>query len=366
MVVMVTDKLERGGERQMVWSTPTTVQTLQVGGHGCWGGLQICWEHGWSVENCPRQYGLVASCSKSWKLETVFEMWKEPCIDGPGCLGDPSASGMTGTIAVAVWLTEKRVERERFGEHLLLLSRFQANWDIAVMQSWYSAGYGWLGSYGSWYGKRRGSWNGKSEVCSDVDWFCLTGGTKVLSWNVAGVVFMSLTSSVADLEPGMTDCFHVGDLILGPQMTDDLNDFLSVRATHLTVTNTWMNTHTGLILHADPVLRFNSDLCGENGKTSVQMQWVIERMVCGRVGWIQNNAKIGKQAGKLLVNMLTPMTFERALMVPSWMASMVAPMASMVASIRWRRWLRWWLRWRQWLRWWLRWTRWWLRDKAKK
>ena len=123
----------------------------------------------------------------------------------------------------------------------------------------------------------------------------------------------------ADLEPGMTDCFYVGVLILGLQMTDDLNDFLTVRATHLTVTNTWMNTHTGLILHADPVLWFNSDLCGGNGKKSVQMQWVIERMACGRVGWIQNNAEIGKQAGKLLVNMLTPMTFERALLVPSWM-----------------------------------------------
>ena len=36
MVEMETDKLERGGERQMVWSTPTTVQNLQVGGHGCW------------------------------------------------------------------------------------------------------------------------------------------------------------------------------------------------------------------------------------------------------------------------------------------------------------------------------------------
>ena len=76
------------------------------------------------------------------------EMWKEPCIDGPGCLGDPSASGMTGTTAVVAWLTERRIVRERFGEHLLLLSRYQTHCDIAVMLSWYSAGYGWLGSYG--------------------------------------------------------------------------------------------------------------------------------------------------------------------------------------------------------------------------
>ena len=84
---------------------------------------------------------------------------------------------------------------------------------------------------------------------------------------------MSLISSVEDLEPGMTDCFHVGELILGPQMTDDLNDFLSARAAHLTVTNTWMNTHTELILHADPVLWFNSALCGE-----------MERQVCNCSG----------------------------------------------------------------------------------
>ena len=51
--------------------------------------------------------GVVAFCSKPWKLEAIFEMWKKPCIDGPGCLGDPSASGMTGTNAVVAWLTER-------------------------------------------------------------------------------------------------------------------------------------------------------------------------------------------------------------------------------------------------------------------
>ena len=46
------------------------------------------------------------------------------------------------------------------------------------MSSWYSAaGYGWSGSYGSWYGRRRGSWGGKSEVRSDVEWFCQKCGT---------------------------------------------------------------------------------------------------------------------------------------------------------------------------------------------
>ena len=34
MVAMQTAQLERGGERQLVWPTPTTVQNLQVGGQG--------------------------------------------------------------------------------------------------------------------------------------------------------------------------------------------------------------------------------------------------------------------------------------------------------------------------------------------
>ena len=69
---------------------------------------------------------------------------------------------------------------------------------------------------------------------------------------MAGFVFVSLISNVVDLEPGMTDCFHVGELILGLQLTDDLNDLMSASAAHLTVTYTWMNTHTELKLPADP------------------------------------------------------------------------------------------------------------------
>ena len=102
MVEMETDKLERGGERTNgLVHTPQTVQNLQVGGHGCWGGP-------------PNLLGTRMVCRKRCKttrvgcilLKTVegwkqfSEMWKEPCIDGPGCLEDPSASGMTGTNAV--------------------------------------------------------------------------------------------------------------------------------------------------------------------------------------------------------------------------------------------------------------------------
>ena len=157
--------------------------------------------------------GWLLSAQNPWKLEAIFEMWKDPCIDGPGCLGDPRASGTVGTDAGAYVLVVKGYGRERFGVHLLPLSRCQANWDIAVMLSWYSAGYGWLGSYGSWYGSRRGRWLGNAE---DV-WFCLTCrmalqrcGTKVLSWNVAGDVFVSLVSIVEDLKAWNDRLFPCG------------------------------------------------------------------------------------------------------------------------------------------------------------
>ena len=46
------------------------------------------------------------------------------------------------------------------------------------MSSWYSAaGYGWSGPRGSWYGRRHGSWGGKSEVRSEVERFCQKCGT---------------------------------------------------------------------------------------------------------------------------------------------------------------------------------------------
>ena len=150
MVEMETTSLERSGERQMVWPTPTAIQHLPVGGHGCWGSVQVHWKCMRFVGSCPRKHGLVASCSKPWKLETVFEMWKEPSIDLPRCPGDPCASGMTGTNAGATWSTRERTVR------------------------WYRGGYDWLDSYGSGYGRRRGVQNGSLEKgCESVELECV-------------------------------------------------------------------------------------------------------------------------------------------------------------------------------------------------
>ena len=152
MVEMETAPLERCGERQMVWPTPTKVQNLQVGGQGCWGSFQIhC------VGICPGQHGLVASCSKSWKLETVFQMWKEPCIDGPGCLGGPMCVRHDWD-GCRCYLVDREKKRERkvwraLGTPLFCIKRIVK---IALMSSGYRAGYGWPDSYGRGYGRRRG------------------------------------------------------------------------------------------------------------------------------------------------------------------------------------------------------------------
>ena len=222
--------------------------------------------------------------------------------------------------------------RERVGEYLPPLSRYQANYDIAVMLSWYSIGYGWLGSSGSWY-ERRGSWGGQSEERSDVEWFCWKCGTKVLRWNVAGGVFLSLISSVGDLNPGMTDFVHVGELILRPQLTDDLNDFMSASAAHVKVTNTWANTHTELTLPTVSVVWFTTALCEDFDRKIVQMLWMLKQMECGRAGLVQDDIRARMKEDESLVALRAPMTSTVASMMASMGASLVAPMASLVASM---------------------------------
>ena len=154
---------------------------------------------------------------------------------------------------------------------------------------------------------------------------------------MAGDVYLSLISSVGDQNPGMSDFLHVGELILIPQLTDDLNDFMSASAAHMTVTNTWMNTHTELELPTVPVVWFNTFLCDGKVKTIVQKLWVIEQMDCGRAGLVQDDAEARMKAGESLVDLTALMTSTVASMVASWVdpmeASLVAPMASMVASM---------------------------------
>ena len=162
-------------------------------------------------------------------------------------------------------------------------------------------------------------------------------GTEVFRWNVAGGGFLLLISNAVDLNPGMTEFFLVGELIPRPQLIDDLNDSTSASAVHMTVTNTWMNTHTELEFPTVLVFWFSTDLCDDNGKAIVQKLWVIEQMNCGRAGLVQDDIRASMKARESLVDLMAPMTSTVASMVASLVApmeaSLVAPMASMVAPI---------------------------------
>ena len=150
---------------------------------------------------------------------------------------------------------------------------------------------------------------------------------------MAGDVFLSLVSSVGDLIPGMTDFFHVGELILRLQLTDDLNDFTSASAAHMTVTNTWMNTHSELEFPIVPVVWFNSVLCDDNGKTVVQKLWVIEQMDCGRAGLVQDDIRARMKEDESLVDLTAPMASTMASMVDSLVAPLDVSLVALVASM---------------------------------
>ena len=145
MEEMATVPLERNGEGQMVWPAPTTFQNLQVGGHGGGRGFQVHWK-------CRRFCGI-----------SPQQHWEEPCLGRDRCLGDPSASGTVWSGADGVeWSRlaskaghglengrQRVTESERFDEHSLLLSLYEARHNRVWMSSWYSAGYGWLVTCGS-------------------------------------------------------------------------------------------------------------------------------------------------------------------------------------------------------------------------
>ena len=81
---------------------------------------------------------------------------------------------------------EGGTKSERFGEHLLLLSLYQARLDQVWMSSWYSAGYGWLVTDDS---GRSGSWDYRFED----EWFCLK--CKMEPWRPGVILILNVTVS---------------------------------------------------------------------------------------------------------------------------------------------------------------------------
>ena len=94
----------------------------------------------------------------------------------PGCLRRriTTVSSSIRTVACQVIKVMKEREREVWRAAVAPHSLYQIFcFAFDQMSSWYSAaGHGRSGSYGSWYGRRRGSWGGKSQVRSEVEWFC--------------------------------------------------------------------------------------------------------------------------------------------------------------------------------------------------
>ena len=153
-------------------------------------------------------------------------------------------------------MTRRRNVREWFGVHLAPFYLCQVNCGTASVYSWYRAGYGWPDPYGRGYGRGRGYWSG---IPQDV-WFCETcrtvlrrNGAKVLSWNVAGEVFLSQTWMLKTgvLKLGMTDFFHVGELIPMPQ-NDSWHERNSARASfaHDGVEHLGERKHRTRVLHS--------------------------------------------------------------------------------------------------------------------
>ena len=134
LVEMETASLERSGERQMVWPTPTTVQNLQVGGHGCRGSFQICWKRRRSVEKLSRTTRVGSILLKTVEAGNSFrnverDLKRSPRAPrGPMCVRHDWDGCRCYLVVI-----ERRIVRERFSVHLVPLSLYQANSVIALM-----------------------------------------------------------------------------------------------------------------------------------------------------------------------------------------------------------------------------------------
>ena len=69
---------------------------------------------------------------------------------------------------------------------------------------------------------------------------------EVLSWNVSGSEFLSQSSLLKTgvLKLGMTDFFHVGELIPRPKTMKGMSEPVRAPALHMMVMNAWMNPST--------------------------------------------------------------------------------------------------------------------------
>ena len=139
---------------------------------------------------------------------------------------------------------------------------------------------------------------------------------------MAGDVFLSLVSSVGDLKLGMTDFYHVGELILRPHLTDDLNDFMTHDG------DKHVETHTLKWSFPQSLLSGSIQLCV---KTLIRHLcksfgcW--SKWDCGRAGLVQEDIRTRRKASESLVDLNS--------VVAPVDVSLVALMASMVEALDW-------------------------------
>ena len=141
---------------------------------------------------------------------------------------------------------------------------------------------------------------------------------------VSGNVFLSQTSMLKTgaLKLGMTDFFHVGELIPRPKTMEGMNEPTRARALHTMVTNTWMNANTEEEFCTAPTgSQFFQALRGNNGMTAGQKLLISEQMDCRGAGVVQTTS----WALMAVVASMAPITS---------MASM-APMLVSMASMAW-------------------------------
>ena len=137
---------------------------------------------------------------------------------------------------MVAWLTEKNCEGETWralATPLSVSSQLGRCRDAIIVQCWV-----WL---------------------VGIVWQLVWKTTWQMEWKVGNTLRCSLVlpdvwHESVELECGWSCVrvtgFNVEDFELGMTDTDDLNDFMSVSVAHMTVTNTWMNTHTELELPA--------------------------------------------------------------------------------------------------------------------
>ena len=205
---------------------------------------------------------------------------------------------------------------------------------------WYRAGHGSPDSYGRGYGRRRGCWSGIPvdvrfcETCRMVFW---RSAAKVLSWNVAGNEFLLQTSLLKTgvLKLGITDFFHVGELIPRPETMEGINEPMRARALHTMVTNTWMNANTEQEFCTAPESQFCHALRGNNGITAGQKLLESDKMDCRGAGVVQTTSLVRMSVIVSMAPMAPMASMVGSMDSVASMASMVvAPMAPMV-SIAW-------------------------------